>query len=62
MSVGWCSPRYIREVATKTLRREYRRIEPEDAKVLLFDGGSAPLAMFGPKLSTMAAKQLGKLG
>jgi Cytochrome bd terminal oxidase subunit II len=34
----------IREVATKTLRREYRRIRPEDARVLLFDGGSAPLA------------------
>jgi NADH dehydrogenase len=52
----------IREVATKTLRREYRRIKPEDARVLLFDGGSAPLATFGPKLSAMAAKQLGKLG
>ena len=52
----------IREVATKTLRREYRRIRPEDARVLLFDGGSAPLAMFGPKLSALAARDLGKLG
>ena len=52
----------IREVATKTLRKEYRRIQPEDARVLLFDGGQAPLAMFGPKLSAMAAKQLGQLG
>jgi NADH:ubiquinone reductase (H+-translocating) len=52
----------IREVATKTLRREYRHIKPEDARVLLFDGGSAPLASFGPKLSGMAARQLGKLG
>jgi NADH:ubiquinone reductase (H+-translocating) len=52
----------IREVATKTLRKEYRHIKPEDARVLLFDGGSAPLAMFGPKLSGMAARQLGKLG
>jgi NADH dehydrogenase len=52
----------IRELATKTLRREYRHIEPEDARVLLFDGGSAPLAMFGPKLSAKAARQLGKLG
>src|SRR5699024_10830208 len=41
----------VREVATKTLRKEYRNIEPEDARVLLFDGGKAPLAMFGPKLS-----------
>jgi NADH:ubiquinone reductase (H+-translocating) len=52
----------IREVATKTLRSEYRHIKPEDARVLLFDGGTAPLAMFGPKLSGMAARQLGKLG
>jgi NADH dehydrogenase len=52
----------IREVATKTLRQEYRRIRPEDARVLLFDGGSAPLAMFGPKLSALAARDLGKLG
>ena len=52
----------IREVATKTLRKEYRHIKPEDARVLLFDGGSAPLAMFGPKLSALAARDLGKLG
>ena len=51
----------VREVA-KTLRNEYRHIEPEEARVMLFDGGSAPLAMFGPKLSAMAARDLGKLG
>jgi NADH dehydrogenase len=52
----------IREVATKTLRREYRHIKPADARVLLFDGGTAPVAMFGPKLSALAARDLGKLG
>ena len=52
----------IREVATKTLRAEFRNIKPEDARVLLFDGGSAPLAMFGPKLSQKAASTLEKLG
>jgi NADH:quinone reductase (non-electrogenic) len=52
----------VREVATKTLRREFRHIEPEDARVLLFDGGKAPLAMFGPKLSALAARDLTKLG
>jgi len=52
----------IREIATKTLRSAYRHIEPEDARVLLFDGGTAPLAAFGPKLSALAAKELGKLG
>jgi NADH dehydrogenase len=29
---------------------------------MLFDGGSAPLAAFGPKLSAMAARDLTKLG
>ena len=52
----------IREVATKTLRAEFRNIKPEDARVLLFDGGSAPLAMFGPELSQKAAKALDALG
>jgi NADH dehydrogenase len=52
----------LREVATKTLRKEFRHIEPEEARVLLFDGGNAPLAMFGPKLSAMAARDLTKLG
>src|SRR5690349_5180462 len=33
----------IREVATKTLRTEYRHIDPTDARVLLFDGAGAPL-------------------
>ena len=52
----------IREVATVTLNSEYRNIKPEEARVLLFDGGSAPLAAFGPKLSAMAARDLKKLG
>jgi NADH dehydrogenase len=52
----------LRELATKTLRREYRHIQPDDARVLLFDGGSAPLATFGPKLSTLAERELKKLG
>ena len=52
----------IRELATKTLRAEYRRAKPEEARVLLFDGGSAPLAAFGPKLSAKVEKTLGKLG
>jgi NADH:ubiquinone reductase (H+-translocating) len=52
----------IRELAIKTLRDEYRHIKPEDARVLLFDGGNAPLAPFGPALSAKAAAQLDKLG
>src|SRR5215470_15992476 len=52
----------VREVATKVLAREYRHIRPEDARVMLFDGGSAPLAAFGPKLSALAARDLRRLG
>ncbi len=52
----------IRELATKTLRAEFRHIAPQDARVLVFDGGDAPLAAFGPKLSAKAAKSLRALG
>ncbi len=52
----------IRELATKTLRSEFRQIEPEDARVLLFDGGSAPLVAFGNRLSGKAARELRSLG
>ena len=52
----------IRELATKTLRAEFRHIAPQDARVLVFDGGDVPLAAFGPKLSAKAAKSLRALG
>jgi NADH dehydrogenase len=52
----------IRELATKTLRDEYREVQPEDARVVLFDGGSAPLAAFGGRLSRKAAATLEDLG
>ena len=52
----------IRELATRTLRKEFRRIRPEQARVLLFDGGDAPLASFGPVLSAKAAATLAELG
>ena len=41
----------IRELATKTLSSEYRNIKPEDARVLLFDGGTAPLAVSGKAIA-----------
>jgi NADH:quinone reductase (non-electrogenic) len=52
----------IRELATKTLSSEFRRIAPSDARVMLFDGGEAPLASFGPKLSARATQALTDLG
>jgi len=52
----------IRELATLTLRNEFRRLDPEEARVLLFDAGAMPLAPFGPKLSAKAAKSLAGMG
>jgi NADH:ubiquinone reductase (H+-translocating) len=52
----------IRELATHTLRREFERIDPEEARVLLFDGGDQPLASFGPRLARKAAATLESLG
>jgi NADH dehydrogenase len=52
----------IRELATRTLRHEFRTIDPEEARVLLFDGGREPLASFGPALSRKASEALEELG
>jgi NADH dehydrogenase len=52
----------IRELASQTLRDEFRHVEPADARVLLFEGGNAVLASFGAKASSRAAASLGKLG
>ncbi|HEU4547065.1 MAG TPA: NAD(P)/FAD-dependent oxidoreductase [Microlunatus sp.] len=52
----------IHEVATLTLRNEYRQFDPHETTVLLFDGGKEPLAPFGPKLAARAAKSLTGMG
>jgi len=52
----------IRELATKTLREEFRHAHPEDCRVLLFDGGTEPLASFGPRLSHRTSVTLRTLG
>ena len=52
----------LRELASKTLRTEFRHLDPDRARVLLFDGGAEPLASFGSKLSKKAAGVLRNLG
>ena len=52
----------IRELANRTIAREYREIDPREARVLLFDGVDAPLKPFGEALSAKAARLLTKLG
>ena len=52
----------IRELATRALANEFHSIEPEDARVLLFDGGSCVLGSFAPALTGKATKILERLG
>lgn len=52
----------IREMATRTLANEFHSIEPEDARVLLFDGGDRVLKSFAPELADRAAGTLQRLG
>jgi NADH:ubiquinone reductase (H+-translocating) len=52
----------IRELATRSLRREFRTFDPASVRVLLMDGGDEPLAAFGDDLSKKAARQLEALG
>jgi len=52
----------IRELATKTLREEFRHAHPEDCRVLLFDGGTEPLASFGARLADRTSAALRTLG
>ena len=53
----------IRELATRTLRAEFRRIDPEEARVLLFDGGErAAGRRSGRSSSAKAAEALAEAG
>jgi NADH dehydrogenase len=51
----------IREMATRALAHEFHSIQPEDARVLLFDGGSCVLSSFAPALTAKATATLEKL-
>jgi len=52
----------ISELAHRTLRRDFRRIDTTKAKVILLDAAPAVLGAFGDKLSTTARQQLEKIG
>ena len=45
-----------------TLKREFRRIDPASARIVLVDRGTRPLATFAPELSAAARRRLEKLG
>lgn len=52
----------LAEVARHTLRREFRRIDPTRARVVLVEAGPRVLAAFPESLSASAERQLHKLG
>ncbi|UHQ23113.1 NAD(P)/FAD-dependent oxidoreductase [Lysobacter sp. 5GHs7-4] len=52
----------LAEIARKTLRREFRHIDPAQAKVRLIEAGPRVLSSFPEELSEKARKQLQKLG
>lgn len=52
----------IREMATRTLAHEFHSIEPEEARVLLFDGGERVLKAFCAELGEKATRSLQRLG
>ena len=52
----------IRELAERSLRHNFRTIDPGTAKVLLVDGGKEPLASFGGNLSGKGRKELEHMG
>jgi len=52
----------IAELSRRSLKRNFRRIDPSTARVLLFDGGEEILATFGDRLSGKASRELERLG
>src|SRR5271165_6751085 len=52
----------IRELAYRSLTKDFRNIDPAAVRVILLDGGKEPLANFGDRLSGRAAKELEKMG
>ena len=50
------------EIARHTLRGEFRRIDPQTARVVLVEGASRVLPPYPPELSAKAQRQLERLG
>ena len=52
----------IAELSRRVLPKDFRPIEPQSARVLLFEGGKEVLAGFGNRLSSKASKALTRQG
>src|SRR5919197_1881961 len=52
----------IAEMARRTLRREFRAIDPREARILLIESSDRVLGTFSPRLSASAQRALERLG
>jgi NADH dehydrogenase len=52
----------IAELAHRTLRRDFRHIDPTQARIVLLDGAPQVLPSFGEKLGDRARRQLAEIG
>lgn len=50
------------EIANETLKHDFRSIRPQDAQIIVVDGGNRPLATYPEDLSHKAERALLKLG
>jgi NADH dehydrogenase len=50
------------EIANETLKHDFRSIRPQDARIIVVDGGERPLASYPKDLSQKAEDSLLKLG
>jgi NADH dehydrogenase len=50
------------EIANETLKHDFRSIRPQDARIIVVDGGERPLASYPEDLSRKAERSLLKLG
>jgi NADH:ubiquinone reductase (H+-translocating) len=52
----------LAEIASETLRNDFRRIRPEEAQIILLEGGSRVLSAYPADLSAKAEKLVTRLG
>ncbi|MGD8150642.1 NAD(P)/FAD-dependent oxidoreductase [Ornithinimicrobium sp. Y1694] len=52
----------LAELSRRTLRKEFRHIDPASARILLVDAADKVLGPFGPDLAAKTERDLGKLG
>ena len=52
----------IAELANRTLKHDFRRIDPRGARILLLDGADAVLPAFGESLGSAARRRLENMG